>query len=123
MKACLKDDTELHDGVSAEKIKEQLKGLWDELDKVVVAKTVARVKNEKVAAVLVRDNKKQNTMPAKRNVDIKTSGLDISLSYTREEEEEDLFDDDLDFGAPKNSKKDKKNKKRQNQDVDDFEDF
>lgn len=124
LKACLKDDTELHDGLSSEKIKEQLKDLWEELDKVQVSKSVTRVRNEKVGAILVKDGKKQTTMPGKRDVDIKTSVMDITVSYTREEQEEDLFDEDLDFGTPRNTKKDKKgSKKRQNQDVDEFEDF
>ena len=123
MQKCLEDDAERHQGVRAEKIKEALEELNSELDKVMLSKTVVRVKGERVGGVIVKAGKKQDTMPGKRSVEISAGGLDISLIYARAELDTDMFDDAWDFDAPDRGKKDKKSKKRPNRDISDFDEF
>lgn len=123
MQKCLEDDAERHQGVRAEKIKEALEELNSELDKVMLSKTVVRVKGERVGGVIVKAGKKQDTMPGKRSVEISAGGLDISLIYARAELDTDMFDDAWDFDAPDRAKKDKKSKKRPNRDISDFDEF
>ena len=119
LKKRLEDDGERHQGVTSEKIKDALADLGSQLDKVVISKAIVNIKGQKVGGVAVKAGKKNDTMPHKRSVEFAIGDLDMSLTYTRDESDDAMFDDDLDFAAPK---KEKKGKKRPERDVADFDD-
>ena len=120
----LEDDTgRVLPGITCGDVKAQLSQFNAMLDKISLSKTITHAGGKRRGGLCVKQGNKKFVMPDKKTLELYDGDFSVTLIYSEPEPDDDLFDEDLDFGTRKPSRKaEKRGNKRKDSGREDFDD-